>query len=158
MKRSWFELFHREEGVALVEFGIVTPFLIMLLLGLVELGRFTYYSILVGNAAHAGAAYGSQSDTNAQDVTGMQNTAVADGQGLSAITATASTVCSCWNNTSATSVSCTTAVTTACPSGVRVVYAQVTVTGTFHPLFHYSTLGLADPWVLTKTAQLRVSE
>lgn len=158
MKNLWSKLARREEGVAFVEFAIVAPFLIMLLIGLVEMGRLAYYVILVGNAAHAGAAYGAQSDVYANDITGMQNTAVADAQGLSAITATATQVCDCWDGTTATSISCTTNVVTACTTGHRVVYAQVTATGTFHPIFNYAPLGLPSTWTITKTAQLRVSE
>lgn len=158
MKTNWFKVFKREDGVALVEFAVIMPMLIMLLLGLVELGRLTYYCILVGNSARAGAAYGAQSDSYANDTTGMQNTAVADAQGLSAISASATQVCSCWSGTTSSSISCTTDVNTACATGNRVVYASVTVTGVFHPLFSYSSLGLPATWTITRTAQLRVSE
>lgn len=146
-----------QRGVALVEFAIIMPMLIMLMLGLMELGRFTYYSILVGNAARAGAMYGAQGDQYVTDTDGMTDTAKADAQSLSAITSTATQVCSCWTGTTSTVLSCTAAVES-CATGHRVVYAQVSVTGTFHPLFHYPALGLADPWVITRTAQIRVSE
>jgi Flp pilus assembly protein TadG len=47
-----------EQGVALVEFAIVVPILVLLVIGLIEVGRFTSYGIRLSNAAHAGATYG----------------------------------------------------------------------------------------------------
>ena len=48
-------------GQSLLEVALLTPMLLALLLGAIELGRYAYISILVGNAARAGAAYGDTS-------------------------------------------------------------------------------------------------
>jgi Flp pilus assembly protein TadG len=153
-------LSRREAGVALVEFALALPLLIMLLIGLIEFGRLTYFSIEIGNAAHAGAEYGSLNVQNGANYTGMQNAAIADGQnGIAAISATAKDVCSCWTGTAevpnppSTSV-CGTACTVA--GGRQVTYAQVTVTGIIKPLFRYGSL-IPSQWTVVKTATIRVS-
>src|SRR4030095_9748075 len=47
-------------GQALVELALILPMVLLLLLGVIELGRYAYISVLVGNAARAGALYGAQ--------------------------------------------------------------------------------------------------
>lgn len=47
--------------------ALLTPLLLTLLIGIIELGRYAYLSILVGNAARAGAAYGAQSLAQSSD-------------------------------------------------------------------------------------------
>lgn len=144
-----------QAGVALVEFALVVPLLMLLLLGGIETGRFAYFSILVGNAARAGVQYGSQSLLTAGDSAGMKAAAEADGQNVPGLTATsAGLVCSCWNGTAASALpDCTPG---SCPLGShRVVYVQVTVTGTMNPLFQYP--GLPSSYAVTRQAIMRVS-
>ncbi|MGC1905812.1 MAG: TadE/TadG family type IV pilus assembly protein, partial [Candidatus Acidiferrum sp.] len=47
-------------GQTVVELALLLPFLLMLVIGVTEIGRYAYYDILVANAARAGAAYGAQ--------------------------------------------------------------------------------------------------
>src|SRR5262249_13091217 len=77
---------YTQSGQALVEFAIVLPVLLILALGIIEIGRYAYISILVGNAARAGAAYGSQSRTLSGDTTGIAAAANADFAGVSTAT------------------------------------------------------------------------
>src|SRR5262250_1717997 len=60
-----------DSGQSLLEVALLTPILLALLLGVIELGRYAYFAILVGNAARAGAAYGSQSRGQSTDGTGI---------------------------------------------------------------------------------------
>jgi Flp pilus assembly protein TadG len=153
---------HRQRGVALVEFAIATPILIMLLVGLIEYGRYTYFTIEIANAAHAGAAYGSQTSGTGAQFTGMKNAAIADGQNsivpLTVTNVTARDVCTCWNGTTEspnppTAATCGSNCTT---TGARqVTYAQVTVSATMSPLFNYQYLGLPATWTVTRTATIR---
>src|SRR5579862_3735178 len=87
-----------ESGQSLVEMALMLPFLLLLSLGVIELGRFAYIGILVGNAAHAGAFYGSRVST-ALNATGIQQAAVNDflsnGQPSSALTVTSHAECGC---------------------------------------------------------------
>lgn len=70
-----------QAGQALVEMALVTPLLLALVLGVIELGRYAYFAILVGNAAHAGAAYGAQNLANSVDAGGITQAACNDFQG-----------------------------------------------------------------------------
>lgn len=127
--------------MALVEFALVVPMLALLLVGIIEIGRFAYFSIAVANAARAGAQYGSYDTTRAVDTTGMQNAATADGaNNIANITATANDVCTCANTTTgAQSPSPPTHAQCgqACASGVNVTYVEVDTTGSFSPMFNY---------------------
>src|ERR1700722_2857907 len=69
-------------GQSLVELALVLPILLLLMIGIIEVGRFAYYSILVSNAARAGAQYGAQGLVNAADAAGIQTAAANDGQNL----------------------------------------------------------------------------
>lgn len=148
---------HGQAGLALVEFAIVVPVLILLLVGLIEIGRFAYLGILVGNAARAGVQYGAASLVRAKDTTGMQNAALNDGQNVAGLTASSpapTNFCECYNGSTAASISCS---VTTCPlSGYhRNVYVQVTTQGTFTPLFHYP--GLPMSFSVNRTATMRVT-
>jgi len=137
----------------MVEFAIALPFLMLLLLGGIELGRYAYFGILVGNAARAGVQYGAQNGVTALDVTGIQNAARADGNtSISSLTVTTSTSCQCWNGTTGTAISCT----GTCGVGSDfVAYVQATVSGTVTPLFHYPLLPSA--LIVARTATMRVT-
>lgn len=156
MKRSQ----SAQAGVALVEFAIALPFLMMLLIGIIEVGRLAYYNILVGNAAHAGVQYGSQDTKTAVDYTHMTAAALTDGQNVPQISATAApAACYCYNGATGTStaLSCTASVFS-CPSGShRVIYVSVTASGQVNTLFSYRALGIPNPWTITRTATMRVS-
>jgi Flp pilus assembly protein TadG len=150
-----------QAGVALVEFAIALPFLMMLAVGIVEMGRLAYYNILVGNAAYAGAFYGSTDLKTANDTNGMRSAALADGQNVPQISVSPAPTqtCACYDSStgSASSLSCSLNGST-CASGThRIIYVTVTVTGRVNTLFDYQPLGLPNPWTITRTATLRVS-
>ncbi len=48
----------RERGQDLVEFAIIFPILFLILMGIFDLGRATYYNAAIYNAAREGARYG----------------------------------------------------------------------------------------------------
>lgn len=146
-----------ERGVALAEFAILLPLFMFLLLGLIEVGRLFYFTIQVGNAAHAGAQYASENQTNPN--ASAQAAAIADGSNTidPAMSATATNVCSCWNPVTATGTAPSASTCTgACSSGYRVTYSQVTVTGRIHTLFNYGGLGIPSSWTISRTATMRV--
>ncbi len=67
-----------DRGAAIIEFAIVTPVLIALLLGTIEVGRYTYMGIVAAHAAHAAVQYAAQNPTTALNVTAIKNAATAD--------------------------------------------------------------------------------
>lgn len=139
-----------ETGASLVEFAILAPVMIFLLVGLVDVGRFTYYSILAANAARAGAAFGAQNITTINNTTSISAAALADGQSLSN-----------WQTTSQCLASVNGGALGACPSGSSTVqsgtvyYVQVSTSGTFNTLVKYP--GLANSVKVSGSATMRVA-
>jgi Flp pilus assembly protein TadG len=119
----------------MLEFALVAPVLIFLLIGLIEVGRYTYFGILAANAARAGVQYGAQDLYTAQDKTGMTNAALGDGQNLS----NGALVVSCGLSS---------------PAAGTVYYVKVTVTGTFKSLLNYPGIPTNVP--VSGSAMMRV--
>jgi Flp pilus assembly protein TadG len=144
-----------ESGQSLLEVALLTPLLLLLLVGVIELGRFAYFGILVGNAARAGVAYGAQNAQDADDPTGLDIPAAVcndfQQQSTCGLSVSKAYLCQCDNGgTIGASINCT---TTTCPVGQREVVAlQVTAAGTFTPLFN---MGFSSITV-TRTATQRI--
>jgi Flp pilus assembly protein TadG len=150
-------------GQSLLEVALLTPMLLALLLGAIELGRYAYISILVGNAARAGAAYGAQNLVLSIDTSGIQTAADNDfqnnGQSAGSLTVSSATSCGCDSNGTITGASCSTkANSTAgtCGSGHWVVMVSVTASGAFSPIFNYP--GIPNSLMVSNTATLRVAQ
>jgi Flp pilus assembly protein TadG len=130
----------------------VLPMLLMLLVGVIEIGRFAYYTILVANAARAGAQYGAQSLVTAADTAGIQTAAQNDGQNVNGLTVTSVQTCGCTGN----------GLSGACPATGcalpehALVYVQVTATGAFNSLFNYP--GLPRSINVSSTEKMRVAQ
>ncbi len=161
----------RQSGQSLIEVSLLLPLLIVLLMGGVDLGRYAYIGILVGNAAHAGALYGAQSLVASADTVGIQAAADNDyqnnGQSVSGLTVTSSTSCGCDSNGTvattytACSTSTNSAITTAIASCTGttehwVVMVSVTTSGTYNTLFPYP--GIPSTGTVTRTATMRVAQ
>ncbi len=134
-----------ESGAALVEFAVVAPVLALLLLGIIDFGRFMYDGILAANAARAAAAYGAQTLATAQDIGGMQTAANNDSQGITWKTVNAVPVCT----NGGSSITCGTSTS-------EIVYVQVTVTGQFTPLIKYPLL--PNPVNVSGSSTMRVEQ
>jgi Flp pilus assembly protein TadG len=131
--------FRQETGASLVELGFLLPVLSLMLLGTVDLGRFTYVSIEVASAARAGVQYGQQSGTTSTDVTGMQTAAKNDAPDLVGaangnLAATGSFWCQCSDGTG---VSASCASRPSCSSTHLVQYVKVIASATYKPWFAY---------------------
>jgi Flp pilus assembly protein TadG len=74
----------RRRGNAMLEAGLITPVLFLLLSGVVDLGRAFYFADIAANAARAGSQYGILSSTNAGNTAGMELAARAEAPGLPA--------------------------------------------------------------------------
>ena len=140
-----------DAGAALVEMTIVAPLLILLLIGIVEVARYATFAIMVGNAARAGVQYGAQSMVLALDSSGMQNAAKNDAQNIAGLqNPSAGYFCKCSDGTAST------CLPTDCSSSHRLVYVQVTVTGTFNSMFHFPSVQNTFP--VSATATMRVAQ
>lgn len=156
-------------GQSLLEVALLTPMLLALLLGAIELGRYAYISILVGNAARAGAAYGAQNLVLSVDTAGIKAAANNDfnnqnnGQNTNNLNVSSSTSCGCDSNGTiagaATGAACRTSTNSfngTCASGHWVVMVSVTASGTFNSLFNYP--GIPKSLTVSNTATLRVAQ
>ena len=168
-----------ESGQSLVELALLTPLLLILVVGIAEMGRYAYFAILVGNAARAGAAYGAQNVPNSSDTTDITSAVTNDCQNCASLstaglTVTPADVCACDNGGSFVSAP-TSAYCNAPPTGTNntagscaagqqwVIIEQVTVSGTFKPMFTYSGGGLfgllnLPSLTFSSTASQRVAE
>src|ERR1700733_3573620 len=137
----------RATGQTVVEMALLLPVLLTLMIGLIEIGRYAYFDILISNAARAGAQYGAQSLIQAADKNGIQ--AAAQSDGLDTMTITSSQQCTCVAGTLG-----------GCPAGgvcaQPLVYVQVTATENFNSLFNYP--GLPHSMTLASTTTMRVSQ
>jgi Flp pilus assembly protein TadG len=152
-----------ERGQAMLEVALLLPVLLILALGVIELGRYMYIGILVGNAARAGAAYGAQSLPLSVDTTGIQTAADNDfqnnGQNVASLSVTNSVACGCDSNGTVATAGCSTSTNPTagkCASGHWVVMESVTASGTFASLFNYP--GIPPSLIISRTATLRVPD
>ncbi len=65
-KRKLKKLLRQEKGQALVEFALVLPILLILVLGIVVFGQIFFSYQLIQNAARDGARYGTVGSTDAE--------------------------------------------------------------------------------------------
>jgi Flp pilus assembly protein TadG len=149
------KLLRSQSGAAMVEFAIALPFLVFMVIGVVEVGRYMYFGILAAHAAEAAAEYGSQTLATAADTTGIKNAASADSAGLSTFLASPAPLCL---QTSGETGSTPAPVT--CPTGTppagTIEYVQVTVTGTFHSLLNYP--GMPNSLPVTASTTMRIQD
>jgi Flp pilus assembly protein TadG len=141
-----------ERGTSMIEFALVLPVFVLLLIGLIEIGRFAYFWIVAEHAARAGVQYGAQNLETASDA--ALNVGVTDNAALTDAHITG------W--TAKSSIFCTVnGVSAPCPANNAdevspnlVYYVQVQVTGTVHSLLNYP--GLPHSSSINVTATERV--
>jgi Flp pilus assembly protein TadG len=150
-------------GQTVLELALLTPVLLVMVLGVIEMGRYAYIGILVGNAAHAGALYGAQGLAQSGDATGIQTAADNDfqnnGQATGTLTVSSSTSCGCDNGGTITGAGCSTTVNPSagtCAAGHWVVMVSVTASGTFHSLFKYPAI--PSSLSISRTSVMRVNQ
>jgi len=147
--------FSSQSGQSLIEVALLTPLLLLLLLGVIDLGRYAYDAILVGNAARAAVAYGARDGTAAVDLTAITAAACQDFAGSNAcgLTVTKAYLCQCDNGgTIGAGISCTTQT---CPSpSHEVTSLQVTASDNFSPLVNYP--GIPTTMNVSRTATMRM--
>ena len=134
-------------GIATIEFALLAPLMLLLVAGVVDYTLLMRAAIATGDAARAGAQFGSLSVGNASNTSGMQTAALKAAPDIPNLTASAATVCSCANGNT---VNCSGGT---CPSGPVRTYVQVTVRTSVPPLFSYPALG--DSGAVIATATMR---
>ncbi|MGC8548076.1 MAG: TadE/TadG family type IV pilus assembly protein [Acidobacteriaceae bacterium] len=121
-----------ESGQALVETAISLSLLVVMLLGIAEIGNLAYAAMQVTSAATAAVQYGDRSRAAATDTTGMLNAAQAAAPLLPnlALSPAPTTSCICANGAAST---CSQGD---CPGSSIDVLLNVTTAVTFKPFIH----------------------
>jgi Flp pilus assembly protein TadG len=145
-------LVRNERGTSLIEFSLLAPVFIFLLIGLVEVGRYTYYGIVAAHAARAAVHYGSVGLTTAADTAGMKTAAVADAPAVSGASWTVTPTHFC--TVSGAPIVCPGDNGSVSPT--LVYYVQVQVTGTIRSLLNYPGIPTNIP--ISATAVMRVQD
>ena len=126
-----------EDGQALIETAICLPVLLLLLAGVVDIGRLSQAQLVTASGAYAGALYGSQSSVTAQDIAGMQAAVLLDDP---AATATAFSYYRCADGSapattySGQSMAQERIIQNGCAPTHQLLYVVVTATAPFTPL------------------------
>lgn len=124
-------------GQGIVEFALVLPFLMLVLLGAVDLARAFQTKIVVTNSAREGARYGSTHPTQSSSIQGQ---AVAEASRSGVSITVAGPVCFQLDDITNTPIPCSSAA-----NGDRLM---VTVSANFQfatlYLFHFSSITIAD--------------
>jgi Flp pilus assembly protein TadG len=171
-----------ESGQSLLEVALVTPLLLLLVMGVIDMGRYMYQAILLGDAARAAVGYAAQTPYTGVDATGMCDAASND------FFDGASPTCSCNAIASTGSFSCTgktgsssaTSLTVSssgylcecdaaggasggceppptCATDVPLVTSvRVTASSTFSPMLPYPGIPVSIP--ISRTATMRTAE
>jgi Flp pilus assembly protein TadG len=145
-------IFREQTGQSIAEVALVTPMLLLLLIGTIEVGRFAYYSIEVANAARAGVQYAAQSLADSKDIVGIQRASQNDAPNVSDLDVTSRDLCAC-SSSPANYVGCP---ARNCAPGHAVVFVEVNTSARFQSLFRYP--GLASSLTVNGRAIMRVAQ
>ena len=138
-KRRIRRLLARDLGQSAMEFALLAPILLILMLGVVDFGRVYFAYISVTNGARNGAHFASQGTGAAADIDGIRAAAIVETSDLL--------------NTSETNPDVS--VATGTDSQGRL-YADVTMTYTFSSIFPWP--GLPSSIDVDRTVRARVLE
>jgi TadE-like protein len=140
-----------QRGQSALEAALLAPVLLLMLLGTIEIGRYTYFAIEATNAARAGVQYGAQSLIDSRDVAGIILAASNDAPNLNRLNVTAQDLCAC-STTPSVYVGCP---AQDCGSGHPVTFLKVDTTAQIPPLFRYP--GLPATFTANGQALMRVA-
>jgi Flp pilus assembly protein TadG len=177
----------QQSGQTLVEMAFLVPVLLLLLVGVIEIGRYTYIAVLVGNAARAGSEYAIQGNAWAGYAPGIIAAAKNDfqnnGQDPNTLTVTYPagqpnftfanfTACTCENSSGVYVTQPTTNYCTAPPKGTNnsagscpatqhwVVVSGVEARGTFNSILlpaGGAFMGIPGSITIDRTSILQVA-
>ncbi len=152
-------LFRADDGSSLIELAVMSPLLIALAFGTIEVGTYMYDGIEVGNGARAAVQYGAQGSTSSipatyLDTPGIIAAAQADAQQVTLTRPTATDVTRYFTCDKVPDTSYTTTPTCAANDHVDT-YLQVVAAGTFRPML--AIPGIPSVLTISRTAVQQVS-
>ncbi len=131
-----------DAGAAAVEFAMIVPLLLLMVLGVTEMGKIVYYRSVLESAARAGtqAAFAASMGT-AAEITAAQTTmetaadlAITNSGIGGTVTSTGAITCECSDGST---VDCATG---SCVTGSKRYVATMTMTRTYTPLYNLTNL------------------
>lgn len=135
-------------GVTAVEFALIVPIMLLMFVGIADLGIGIYTNMEVQNAAQYGTEYALLKGYDASAITA----AVTSSTGLSHITVTPSQYCGCPSGNAIAASDCS----ATCADGTRAgTFAQVSVTDTYTTLIPYPGLPASFRLSAQSTARLQ---
>jgi hypothetical protein len=140
----------RERGAALMETAVLAPLLLVVAVGIADLGRAAFAAIEVENAAQTAAAYGAVSKDQAVDADGIESAALNDLGGeayTSNVTVESERYCECPDGSS---IDCD----SVCEAELPYVYVRVAVAMSFETLVNYP--GFPSDLAIGREAHMRV--
>jgi Flp pilus assembly protein TadG len=147
------KMLRSHSGTSVVEFAVLAPVIVFLLMGVIEVGRYMFFGVLASHAARAGVQYGTRNLTTAMDASvsgpGTTGAALQDGQSLPQLSARSWISCTLNGQPS----TCPSTTANYVPSGL-IYYVEVQVTGTFTSLMQYP--GIPHSLPVTATAIMPV--
>jgi len=151
MGNRWLDLRRSDDGQSLVEAAIVVPFMLLMVIGIIDIGSYAYTGIEVASGARAGALYGSHDPATEYNRDQMDAHALANSPDVKPTpSATATAFCVCADGTASTCASGD------CSSSHRLDYVQVTESVQVSPLIPFP--GIPNPLpTITRVAIQQVS-
>lgn len=143
------KLVHNVEGVAAIEFAILIPLLLAMLICAVDLGTGLFRLMQVQNSAQAGAQYAIVQSFDSSAISNV----VVNATGLAGISAVPvpKLYCGCGDAAGITTVSCG----STCPAGkIYGQYVSVSAQANYSPLLPYPLI--AQNFTLTAQADVRM--
>jgi Flp pilus assembly protein TadG len=138
-----------DEGTAAIEFALLIPLLLTLMMGVTELGFAMYEGMQVYSAAEAGALYATK---NGWDSAGISS-AVTNATGTSGLTASPAPTlfCGCPSASGIVTWSCT----TKCANGsTSSQYVRVNASLAHQTILPYAALGIPTTFTANSTVRL----
>ena len=132
-------------GGAAVELVVLSPLIVLLLIGVIDYGRVFYTSVTVSNAARAGAEYGQQDPSTTADTVMWKTIAQADGNEAGTLTLVPRLYCEC----GAAAHACT-----QCSTGITPE-ADIEVTATKVVSLYFPYPGLPSTITVSRKATFR---
>lgn len=139
----------KRRGSMSVEFGLLSPLLMLMMVGAADFARIFYHAITISNAAEVGSLWGTQGNVQSVSYDAINTVVTNDASDLSGVTPDAAVYCDCPDGQE---VSCTEGDCGA--YGLPRLYSQVTATQTFEPIVPWP--GIPNPVVITRTTYIRV--
>lgn len=133
----------------MVELAVILPVLILFAVGVMDYGRVFFRSIMVANAARAGAEWGAYDVTYSSNQPQVQSFSKLDAQEITGLQVSSQQVCRCND----TVVNC---ATTCTGYGPARVYVEVTAIDSVTMLLKYP--GLPSKVGISRTATFRAPQ